>query len=516
MLLIILYCASLSIAGFADVCQLYFDDSKILCIDGTRRCSGPNNISCEEAYQRVAVRFGSVPLPALPDGRLYVPTIIESTNRAIHDGLLEITNPTIQGELERLESDLRLVNVELALWAPRVLYIPDRVERYLRSLADGIQELAALDEYHDSISHTLYLSEVVTEFMYRVNVLAEVAIRMSDLRRNGFLNALIPFYHLMAEINFEFDVANSGEELVAEVAFVQTITQYHPMYTDREWRIRLHNPSSIPWRDYAPERFLLFVPAERGTECSEMEPANLSGCLEHSLRLLREFSETFIKYSGDRTGEVLSDILHLMDRLYGRPGYEMIVSYLQDRTGQMCQNTLREVFLRIRFSQFAQTRSQGLLQRFLPNCTPESTRSDRALAIVPSRRSLPSGGQLHVNVDNGEALVWFLMGQSVIEFVPKVLRLSFEFPYWRARFATLVVQPSIQKDPDTGLASIRPEISKHTRRAIGRYIGYSLWTEGSSVSGLVAHDSLNSIFLESEEVRLGAYDWLSYGAFEIY
>jgi hypothetical protein len=86
-----------------------------------------------------------------------------------------------------------------------------------------------------------------------------------------------------------------------------------------------------------------------------------------------------------------------------------------------------------------------------------------------------------------------------------------QHPDWRARFDTLVIQVSIPGD----LWSIRSDIPKITRRAIGRYIGYYFWKEGSSTdSNISMKRLLQSSICQSEEVRLGAYDWLSYGAFE--
>jgi hypothetical protein len=493
---------------FADVCELYYDESSSYCIDETAQCyrSYAPAITCEEAYMRVARRYGSVPFPAEPDGLVRAPLIIESDRPSqVTDAVAN--DPRVESILHDVTKHLGVVNVELAHWAPRVLYIPDRIGAVLRSLMADLRILENLGEFFfPAILGSFYSNHEMSEFLFRVTTLTDVAVLMPDLRTNGFLNALIPFLHVATEIIFMFPFRELGGVLVDEVAFLQTITQYHPMYTeDPLWRLRLFNPNHVKWREYPVERYILPVETRDDEWCPNSAPMDLSLCYESVSGTLKVFIEKLSVLARNlrsesvsaATGELLSDILYLMDRMYQSQGYEEVFALISSRMRLLCSAQLGEICFHIRFSQFAQFRSRALLAWFLPECVPESVRIQRVMVvnqITTTGENCPS-----VDVNDGEDLVRFFSIENPMLLIPCIHYLWSESPGIRAVVIELLaIRPG---------SSVRP---MEDRRAIGRMMGYLLWDirHAFGISPSVPE------FYHSVEVRRGVYDILPYGCLE--
>jgi hypothetical protein len=518
------HCISVTLllsVAFGDVCKLYFNDASSFCIDETAHCSAPHvpAITCEEAYAHVARRYGAVPLADGPGGLIRVPLIVESERPVV---LVDAIDPRVELMVQGVTTTLKVVNAELAHWAPRVLYVPDRIGAVLRSLMADLRNLAILDEFFPSILKYFHSSETMTEFLFRVSTLADTALLMPNLRRNGFLNALIPFLHVTTEVIFMFPFRDLGTTLLEEIALLQTITQYHPMYADDPvWRLRLFNPNRIKWREYPVERFILPVETRDDEWCPNSAPMDTSVCFESVSGKLRTFTERMSLLATNaaggmsviaETGELLSDLLYLMDRTCQVPGYEEIYALISNRMRLLCSFQLGAICHRIPFSRFTQIRSRALLVRFLPDCVPEPDRISRVMVIKPITVTAENCPPVVIN--NGQDLIRYFSIESPVLLLPCIRHLWSVLPGVATMVNNLAVDPNVNVNPLTGSGIVRPETSMHDRRAIGRIVGYVLWNARHALGRFPLENVFEYIFFHSVEIRRGVYDIIPYGCLD--
>jgi hypothetical protein len=90
-----------------------------------------------------------------------------------------------------------------------------------------------------------------SDFTVRLAAISQSVLNMPDLRRNGYLNMLIPYLHI-----FSFVLGQT-----APVGFlVSDPARPVPSGLPRGppvWRFRLVNEDALPWGDYQAERFFL-------------------------------------------------------------------------------------------------------------------------------------------------------------------------------------------------------------------------------------------------------------------
>jgi hypothetical protein len=516
-----------------DMCGLFFNSEDFYC--NTRGiCQGvitSTSVSCEEAVSSLSIRWGARPLPSIGNGMIYQPEIVETNSWPPTLPALNGYMPPekvlviIEGFFKNIES----INDELATWTPRVLYVPERIQSTLKDAYDGVQVLllmvAAGVTHHGYISRVLDEQMGIREFMLTMADLVEVVLRMPNIRRDGYLNSLIPFYHLFSEVFFAFTFVQSAPPpgfLVHEPSFLQTVTQYNPMYLGRDspviWRIRLVNIDHIKWRSYIHERYLLEVPQSLeartvlGDVCGR-SPAATDECLAGVRSLLARLGARVAIFTGEVRemkfiSDTLVDILHVYDRMVYNDSAEVPVDTIRTSIESLCQMH-PNVMENIRFSRYAYTRASVLYMHHFSTCwqsvdvlgyilTPTSTRV--LLSSERFREDISSDVDLLNEVDGR---IRFLTSQRTYEMVP-----GFRVCLKREWITSFVRE-----------ISAIGNVSEDGQRAFGRVIGYGLMMGGRDIFRAVIdqHRSpgwLGEIFFKSEQVRLGVYEWIPLNSFE--
>ncbi len=496
-----------------DECSLFYDNISHVQCNRQGMCqhflsdAAFQPISCEQAARGLAHRYGSRPIPELPHGLVRPPVLWEERTWPPRGAMYvlslmdaypgEMSESSISVPLNALQSSLSRINDELDYWAPRVLYIPGRVQGALASAYQAIKLLKAAGAVA-RVNHLLDKSEMVENFCSRVMYLVNVVIRLGDARHNGYLNALIPFLHLFAELTAFVPLINiSAPGFDAHrIELILTVSQFQPMYTDTTlWRFRVINHQNNPWQSRAREWFwlpmddLLEARAMRQTFQS-LECPNSVDVKQCQLAVERLAAET------TRPVEFIENLL----RLFETTRLDPIYGFVADAILRVCDPD-------IPLSGFTSQRSFSLLLTYFPQCSSLKTRIHYALELNNVRTNIRTQAAINVGSTPAQML-------SFVASIPSA--------HLHANFIQLVSKQWVQ----TFFMNVGQLAPNETElpRAMGRVLGYAIWR------GDLKHEVeqnilfaqrngrnpsyMDVLFMGSDQVRLGFYDWFSYGLLE--
>jgi hypothetical protein len=477
-------------------------------------------ISCDNAVVAMAVEFGARPRQPLANGLLHQPVFIEhyfwpppeygrTILGPVIDADIAVLPAVVREHLLRLTADIATIVDELNFWAPRIMYLPSRVESVLKSAYDHIRALSTLiDQGQVSIglvaSH-LDVSRAINEFGYIVEHMTEMMMGMSAM--TGFLNGLVPFVHLFCELNFAFPLATTASEgfLVNQPSLVLTLSQMDPLYVGNDfvsWRFRFVNAMRVAWTEYASERLLPggYPLRRHGSLISCPENGDEDICVKIVVNTLEHIHEVV-------RGEYISEILHFLETY---PTGEF-----RERIHGVLARFLLVNPVECSYHPFAEVRARTLMVKFFK---PHFSLERRVEIALARPKHDIAGEYCDEELEPPETpheMITTLGSDSIVEFHALVEndRVSVQ---WVERFTELVVRSSLN-----GAVRIVPTTPALTRRVIGRMLAYAMLTRIRDAGGLlelvgvnVGETHLEIMFFGDEHVRMGFYDWFRFGQFE--
>jgi hypothetical protein len=482
-------------------------------------------ISCDIAVLEMAVAFGARTREPLPGGLLHQPIFIEhyfwpppefgkTILVAVTEADTAAAPAVVRENLMGLVNDIDTIVDELDFWAPRIVYLPDRIGGVLKSAYDHIHALSTLiDQDAVSIGFVAsYLDHALNQFGYTVEHMTEMVMGMSDM--TGFLHGLVPFLHLLCELNFAFPLAMIASEgfLVSQPSLVLTLSQMDPLYLGNDfvsWRFRFVNSKRVPWTEYTSERLLLggFPLGRVGSPIYCPDEIDPEKCIETVVNTL-EHVQGFV------LGEYISEILHFLE------------TYPTGEFRNMIYGVLERFFIanpailsQGSYHPLTDVRARVMMVKFFRPLFSLETRVEIALARPRHDDTGEYFSQVYDPTETPEEMINAIGNDKIFEFhaVVEIEGLSEE---WVERFTALVVRSSLST-AENGEVRIVPATPERTRRVIGRMLAYVTFARFWDAGGLlelvganVGETHLEILFFGDEHVRMGFYDWFRFGQFE--
>ncbi len=539
-----------------DECGLYYADETVTCSD-EGLCLA-RSTPCEDAARAVANWLGSVPLPERQEGQLRVPGILANPvwpPPSIRKDLrlaqrLYLPTEEMTTTINAVLNSVKAMADELTFWAPRVLYVPARIEDAMQMFHSAMWAIGKFPgrpvEVRCYVASVLNSSPIIEDFFTQVSDLWYVISKMPDIRTNGYLRALIPFLHVYSAISARFPLPDTYSPGFgpSDLPLLLTIAQFDPLHFPLQefnsqkvhyiWAFRVIDVFDSRWGDYASERFLLPMSPSlehRGLKHMMVSlgcqyPVELVPCtvaINSRINEYLELEESESNNPGISFSEYVANILfvfeHLTDTDPDAPFREHLSSIMRSLVHSA------EAF---QFSQFASRRATAILYKHFRESTSLSERILSAFNLPPGRSTFHPGSRLGdhflfnrysdpqqvvdcVLSKGGYALYATLVG-SIDEKRTVV-------------FFDLIVRPSLEEGSTTRLKS---SVTPAWCRAIGRMLAYALWRQDveevaqfvtTNVDAATHTENktyMDVLFLGSANVRRGFYDWFSFEALENY
>lgn len=475
----------------------YFCNDRGMCQDDTH--GSVAGVDCETAARFIAQSRGSVPLPERPDGLLHEPFIrrvrVWPPTEELHGlkmGLTGSPGLAVAATVAMLIDCVKSINAELEFWAPRILFVPERIASTLQKTV-GVHQLLLGHIYRNPSAAsyaivTLAESSVMMAFTERIYVYRMNLLGAADIRTSGYLESLIPFLHVYATLTTMFILPRGGIFLIVDQDLLLTISQYSPGYApqDRRWVFRILE-THPEWDAHPDEVYLL--------------PMGL-------LLELRQRDDILAALGCVPSQECITTIRARVEE--GDPEYGKSLFALFDLSSdEDFRNRLREPIVRLmqlvprtdermRAMYFTHFKDQISLE-FRLQWSHQLSQEWSLRSVLHNQQASPESAQMV------EFVASLSMPSLHYLLISKTCRL------WVQAFLDLIVAPRLVHGADH--PHLQASVDKRTRRSVGRVLAYAVWRGDVKVSMFRAPTALHRLdreFLGSEQVRMGYYDWFAF------